>query len=84
MGAIWPEAAKAAKASLDLFVDVTKDLTPAKFLRACVEENDRYMRAFDRRLLRPRVIPTLAKAALFIVEAIEHLRATFNRGKAHA
>ncbi len=61
----------------DLFGDALKDLTAAKFLRACVEENDRYMAPFDPRLLRPRVIPALAKTALAIVETIERLRAAF-------
>jgi hypothetical protein len=64
---------------LNLFSDVLKDLTPTKFLRACVDENDRYMRAFDARLLRPRVIPTLGKLALIAIEAIERIRAAFNR-----
>lgn len=59
---------------LDLFTDVMKGLTPAKFVRACVTENDRYMRAFDPRLLRPRVIPYLGRAALAVLEAIELLR----------
>ncbi|HEY5426960.1 MAG TPA: ferritin-like domain-containing protein [Candidatus Tumulicola sp.] len=71
-------------APLNLFADVMKDLTPAKFLRACVEENDRYMRAFDPRLLRPRVIPTLGKIALAVIELIDRLRAAFNRGEARA
>lgn len=61
-------------ASLDLFGDVVNDLTPSKFLRACVEENDRYMAAFDPRLLRPRVIPTLGRLALAIFEAIALVR----------
>jgi hypothetical protein len=71
-------------ASINLFADVMKDMTPTKFLRACVEENDRYMRAFDPRLLRPRVIPTLGRIALAIVEAIDKIRAAFNRGEARA
>lgn len=61
----------------DLFGEAIKELTPAKFLRACTEENDRYMASFDPRLLRPRVIPTLSKIALAIAEAIEHIRAAF-------
>ncbi len=70
--------------AINLFDDVMKGLTPAKFLRACIEENDRYMRALDPRLLRPRVIPTLAKTALLVLEVIERLRAFLNRGEAHA
>lgn len=68
----------------NLFADVMKDLTPAKFLRACVEENDRYMRGFDPRLLRPRVIPALGRIALAILETIDRIRAAFNRGEARA
>jgi hypothetical protein len=63
----------------DLFADALKNLTPASFLRACVEENDRYMAAFDPRLLRPRVIPALAKFALAILEAIDWVRAAFRK-----
>jgi hypothetical protein len=69
---------------LDLFADVMKGLTPAKFVRSCIEENDRYMRGFDPRLLRPRVIPTLARAALFVLETIDLVRSTTNRGEAPA
>lgn len=69
-------------AALNLFADVMKDLTAAKFLRACVEENDRYMQAFDPRLLRPRVIPTLGKIALAVIELIDRIRAACNRGEA--
>jgi hypothetical protein len=61
--------------AIDLFGDILSGLTPAKFVRACVEENDRYMQDFDPRLLRPRVIPALAKFALAILEAIEHIQA---------
>jgi hypothetical protein len=65
--------------TLDLFGDIVNDLTPAAFVRACVEENDRYMAAFDPRLLRPRVIPALAKFALAILEAIDWVRAAFRK-----
>jgi hypothetical protein len=61
----------------DLFGDLLKDLTVSKFLRACVEENDRYMAGFDSRLLRPRFMPALATSALAIAEAIERARAAF-------
>ena len=71
-------------ALLDLFSDVMKGLTPIKFVRACVEENDRYMRAFDPRLLRPRVIPMLAQAALVVLELLDRTRGTINRGEAPA
>lgn len=60
----------------DLFGDALKNLTPATFIRVCIEESDRYMASFDPRLLRPRVIPTLARIALAIVAAIERWRAS--------
>jgi hypothetical protein len=63
----------------DLFGDVLKNLTAAKFVRACVEENDRYMASFDQRLIRPRVIPALGRCALAIIEAIDRIRAAFPR-----
>jgi hypothetical protein len=63
--------------STDLFGDVLKDLTITRFLQACIEENDRYMAAFDPRLLRPRVIPTFGRFALAIAETIERVRAAF-------
>jgi hypothetical protein len=69
-------------AGLNLFADVLKDLTASKFLRACVQENERYMRAFDPRLLRPRFIPTLGKIALALAEIIEPLLAAFKRARA--
>ena len=70
---------KTEQAPGDLFGDAVKGLTLAGFLRACVNENDRYMAAFDPRLVRPRVIPTLARIALAIVEAIEFLQAAFSK-----
>jgi hypothetical protein len=71
-------------AAMGLFSDVMRDLTPAKFLRACLTENDRYMRSFDRRLLRPRVIPTLGKTALIVMELTEAVRALLRRSEARA
>ncbi len=62
---------------LNLFDDVLKGLTPAKFLQASIAENDRYMRDFDPRLLRPRVIPTLARIALAAIQGYDLLRAAF-------
>jgi len=59
---------------LDLFTDVMDGLTPAKFVRACVEENERLMSQFDPRLLRPTFIPTLARIALAILEFFEWLK----------
>ncbi len=49
---------------------VFPNFTPAGLLRECLAANDRYMRAFDPRLLRPRVIPALARAALFVSKLV--------------
>jgi hypothetical protein len=64
----------------NVFGDLVKNLTLATFLRTCVEENDRYMATFDPRLIRPRVIPWLARIALAMVEATDRVRA-LNRAK---
>lgn len=42
------------------FVD---DLTPQKVIHACVSENEWRMASFDRRLLLPRLVPSLAAFA---------------------
>lgn len=60
---------------IDLFSDVMEGLTPAKFARACIEENERHMSQFDPRLIRPRVIPTIAAIALTVFEFVDWLRA---------
>jgi hypothetical protein len=44
--------------------DILRGVTPAMFLDAALRENRALMRRFDRRLLRPRIVPTLATAAL--------------------
>ena len=43
------------------FVD---ELTPSLVIEACLAENERRLAHFDRRLLVPRLIPSLARAAL--------------------
>jgi len=63
----------------DLFADAMKGLTPTSFIRACVEENERYMASFDPRLIKPRVIPALGNFALTIVEMIERLRTSLRK-----
>ena len=65
---------KAEGPILDLFADVMEGLTPVKFVRACVQENDRLMSEFDPRLLRPTFIPTLARIALVVLEIVEWLQ----------
>lgn len=42
---------------------VTGDLSLASFLRLCVQEHDRRMSLYDPRLLRPRLIPSVARTA---------------------
>lgn len=60
--------------AVELFDEVLADLTPARFLRACIEENERYMATFDPRLLKPRLIPTLGRFALTIFDALDAIR----------
>lgn len=43
---------------------IFSDVTWRSFLQSCVDENDRYLSAFDPRLLRPRVLPTIARMLL--------------------
>jgi hypothetical protein len=70
---------KAPGDKTDLFGDVLANLTAERFLRACIDENERYMASFDPRLLRPRTIPALARIALAAAEALAALRAAFPR-----
>jgi hypothetical protein len=68
-------AGGSGEGNLNLFSDVMEGLTPAKFLLTCISENDRYMRDRDPRLLRPMMIPAVARFALAVVEFIERVRA---------
>lgn len=43
------------------FID---NLTPELFLSTCLKENDRRLSVFDKQLLQPQLMPTLAKIAL--------------------
>lgn len=43
---------------------VSVDLSLDKFLETCIKENERRMSVYDERLLRPQMMPSLAKAAL--------------------
>jgi hypothetical protein len=43
---------------------VTKDFALRSFVERCVVENERRFAPYDRRLLRPRLIPTLARVYL--------------------
>ena len=37
-------------------------MTPRAFLTLCWQENDRRLEGYDARLLRPRLVPTIARA----------------------
>lgn len=56
--------------------DIFSDLTLQKFIQACLDENAMYMATFDPGLLRPRVVPTLARAALGVVNALDRAKQT--------
>lgn len=43
---------------------VSIDLSLEKFLLTCLQENERRMSAYDRRLLRPQFMPSIASAGL--------------------
>jgi hypothetical protein len=38
-------------------------LSPAQMIDLCLEENERRMAGYDRRLLRPRIVPFMARMA---------------------
>jgi hypothetical protein len=50
------KSANADDRGMAVAMEVFKGLTIEQFLRTCLAENDRYMAAFDLRLLRPRVV----------------------------
>jgi hypothetical protein len=54
------------------FVD---DLSVGLVLEACVSENERRLAGFDRRLLVPRFVPSLAGAALAVLDRLPRRRA---------
>jgi hypothetical protein len=41
---------------------ITTGITPRRFLELCLTENARRLDRYDSRLVRPRLVPTLAKA----------------------
>lgn len=47
---------------------LTVDLTPAKFMHSCLAENERRMAQYDPYLLRPQMMPSLVKIALWFME----------------
>ena len=42
-------------------------LTPTRFLRVCLTENERRLAPYDSRLLRPRIMPAVARAVMRIL-----------------
>jgi hypothetical protein len=56
--------------------EIFTGLTLQTFIQACLEENSVYMASFDPRLLRPRVVPTLARFVLGAANAVDQIRAT--------
>jgi hypothetical protein len=56
--------------------EIFTGLTLQSFIQACLEENTVYMASFDPRLLRPRVVPTLARFVLGAANAVDQVRAT--------
>ncbi|NOT57412.1 MAG: ferritin-like domain-containing protein [Deltaproteobacteria bacterium] len=40
---------------------IMPDLSPREFLQLCLQENERRLGQYDRRLLRPQLVPTIAK-----------------------
>ena len=46
------------------------NLTPARFLYTCLEENARRLSSFDSRLLQPRLMPNLARIALPVLKLL--------------
>lgn len=41
---------------------IDADISPRHFLHLCLQENERRLGCYDRRLLRPRLVPTIASA----------------------
>ena len=49
------------------------DMSPVNFLNTCLRENDLQMAQFNSGLLVPRVIPTLARIALGVIDAADRV-----------
>jgi hypothetical protein len=67
-----PEGADFIATGARAFVD---ELTPRLVIRTCVEENERRMAAFDRRLIVPSLIPRLAGLANGVLRLLPERRA---------
>jgi hypothetical protein len=64
--------------------EVFRGLTLKKFLVTCLEENERYMAAFDPRLLRPRVMPAMARIVLTLTNTGSRIRDVARKGAARS
>lgn len=60
--------------------EVFAGLTVSRVLESCLSENRRLMSSFDVRLLRPRLMPRVARVALAFARAAERLRGRHDRG----
>lgn len=58
--------------------DLFAGLTLTRVLEACLSENERLMSSFDARLLRPRLMPRIARAAFAIARLPGRLRPSRN------
>jgi hypothetical protein len=56
------------------------NLTPELFLSTCLAENGKRMSAFDQQLLRPQLLPTLAKIALRVLKFMPQRQSNQNVG----
>jgi hypothetical protein len=56
-----PVAASADNFTLTAHREIADAVTLHKLLEVCLRENDRRMAHYDRRLLRPRLVPSIAK-----------------------
>ncbi len=59
---------------------VFQGLTISRVLEACLSENRRLMASFDPRLLRPRLMPRVARIALTLARVPERLRRSRDGG----
>jgi len=74
-----PEGKDFILSGAEAFVD---NLTPARVLAACLEENTRRLAGCDRRLLVPQLAPTLARLALVVLNRLPHRRRRDESGPA--
>lgn len=61
-------------------INFMDNLTPELFLSTCLAENGKRMSAFDQQLLRPQLLPTLAKIALRVLKFMPQRQSNQNVG----